>query len=108
MIAGLTATGRGRELLMFECFYHPADKFGNPVPMPSGQLPSVFVAAVDRDEAASKAFRMVHAPITETHRLLDVPVPKPPRKKRQPKPKLEALGLVTAASLLAKSNGGDL
>ena len=87
---------------MFRCFYHPADRYGNPVPMPSGNLPSVDVAAMSRDEAASMAHRAVKAPITETQRLDDVPVPQTPRARRAPKPKLEGLGLVTAASLLTK------
>ncbi len=85
---------------MFRCFYHPADKFGNPVPMASGVLPSVDVPAVSRDEAASKAFAQVRAPITETQRLDDVPLPRATRAKRQAKPRLASLGLVTAASLL--------
>jgi hypothetical protein len=100
-MVGPHATGRSRELLMFRCFYHPTDRYGNPVPMPSGDLPSVDVAAGDREEAASKAFRAVKMPITETQRLDGVPAPKPPRKTRQTKPKLAAIaGLVTAASLL--------
>lgn len=89
---------------MFRCFYHPTDRFGNPVPMPSGDLPSVDVAAGDREEAASKAFRAVKAPITDTQRLDGIPVPKPPRKPRQRKPDLAALGIVTAASLLGKDS----
>lgn len=87
---------------MFRCFYHPTDKYGSPVPMPSGNLPSVDIAAADRDEAASVAFARVRAPITETERLDGVPVPRVPRKRRAPKPKLASLGLVTAASLLTK------
>lgn len=105
MKAGLIATGRTREQLMFRCVYHPADKYGNPVPMPSGDLPSIDVAASTREEAASKAFRSVRAPIVETQRLDGIPVPKPPRAPRQRKPKpadLAALGLRPAASLLAK------
>ncbi len=93
---------KSREQQMFRCFYHPADRYGNPVPMPSGNLPSVDIPAVDRDEAKSIAFAQVRAPITETERLDGVPVPKAPRKRPKPKPKLAALGLVTAASLLAK------
>lgn len=93
-----------RELRMFRCFYHPADKYGNPVPMASGVLPSVDVPAASRDEAASKAFAQVRAPITETQRMDDMPLPKAPRAKRQVKPKLAALGLVTAASLLTKES----
>ncbi len=93
-----------RPQLMFRCFYHPADRYGNPVPMPSGDLPSVDVAASSRDEAASLAFARVRAPITETQRLDDVPLPKAPRKRRAPKPQLQALGLVTAASLLTKES----
>lgn len=101
-MVGLSATGCGRELLMFRCFYHPTDRFGSPVPMPSGDLPSIDVAAGDIAEAESKAFRAVRAPITETQRLDGIKPPKPPRARRQSKPKLAALGLVTAASLLAK------
>lgn len=101
-MVGLLATGRTREQLMFRCFYHPTDRYGNPVPMPSGDLPSVDVAAGDREEAASKAFRAVKAPITDTQRLDGVKPPSAPRKPRQRKPNLAALGLVTAASLLPK------
>jgi hypothetical protein len=88
---------------MFRCFYHPTDRFGFPVPMPAGDLPSTDVAASDREEAAAKAFRAVRAPIVETQRLDGVAPPKTPRKRRAPKPKSPAeLGLVTAASLLPK------
>lgn len=93
-----------REKQMFRCFYHPTDRFGNPVPMASGNLPSVDVPAKDRDEAASIAYAKVRAPITETERLDGVPVPRAPRKPRQVKPKLESLGLVTGASLLTKES----
>lgn len=103
-MVGPHATGRGRELMVFRCFYHPVDRFGGPVPMPSGCLPSVDVAAVDREEAVSKAFAAVKHPITETQRLDGVPVPKAPRKPRQRRPKLESLGLVPAASLLGKES----
>jgi hypothetical protein len=106
-MVGPHATGRGRELLMFRCYYHPADRYGNPVPMPSGDLPSVDVAASDREEAASKAHRAVKAPIVETQRLDGVPVPKTPRKPRQRKVTavdLAALGLKPAASLLPKES----
>lgn len=91
-----------RPEMMFRCFYHPADRYGNPVPMPSGDLPSIDVAAENREVAASNAFRAIKAPIVETQRLDGVPVPKAPRKTRQRRPKLEALGLVSAASLLPK------
>lgn len=104
-MVGPHATGRGRELLMFRCFYHPTDRFGNPVPMPSGDLPSIDVAAADREEAASRAHRAVKAPITETQRMDGVPVPKTPRARRQRKPTavdLAALGLRPAASLVPK------
>jgi len=104
-MVGPHATGRTREQLMFRCYYHPADRYGNPVPMPSGNLPSIEVAAGDREEAASKAFRQIRAPIVETERLDGVPVPKAPRKPRQSKPKavdLAALGLRPASSLLPK------
>lgn len=90
---------------MFRCFYHPTDRYGNPVPMPSGDLPSIDVAASSRDEAESKAFSAVRMPITETQRLDGVPAPKPPRKRREAKPKaadLAALGLRPASSLLPK------
>lgn len=99
---GLTLMAKRREQQMFRCFYHPADRYGSPVPMPSGNLPSVDIAAVDRDEAASLAFKQLRAPITETERLDGVPVPKAPRKRALPKPKLADLGLVSAASLLRK------
>ena len=89
---------------MFRCFYHPADRYGNPVPMSSGNLPSVDVPARDRDEAASLAYAKVRAPITETERLDDIPVPRTPRKRRQVKPKLESHGLLSAASLLTKES----
>jgi hypothetical protein len=89
-----------RELRVFRCYYHPADKYGNPVPMPSGNLPSVDIEAVDRDKAKSIAFATVRAPITETERLDDVTPAKQARKPRQVKPKLADLRLVTAASLL--------
>lgn len=87
---------------MFRCYYHPADRYGNPVPMASGNLPSVDLPAVDRDEAKSLAYARVKAPITETERLDGVPVPRAPRKRSPPKPKLADLGLVSAASLLRK------
>ncbi len=103
-MVGPHATGRRREVLMFRCFYHPVDRFGSPVPMPSGDLPSIDVAACDREEAISKAHRAVKHPITETQRLDGVKPPVTPRARRKPKPRLEALGLVTAASLLPKSN----
>lgn len=101
-MVGPHATGRGCEQIMFRCFYHPTDRFGCPVPMSSGNLPSVDVCASDRDEAAAKAYRAVRAPITDTQRLDDVKPPKAPRKPRQRKPTLESLGLKTAASLLTK------
>lgn len=107
MPIGPHATGRTREQLMFRCFYHPTDRFGNPVPMPSGDLPSVDVAAGDREEAASKAHRAVKAPIVETQRMDGVPVPKTPRTARQRKPKpaeLAALGVRPASTLLAKES----
>jgi len=104
-MVGPHATGRSRTLIMFRCFYHPTDRYGCPVPMPSGDLPSTDVAASDREEAAAKAFRAVRAPIVETQRLDGVSPPKPPRKPRQRKPKaidLAALGLRPASSLLSK------
>lgn len=104
-MVGPHATGRGREVLMFRCFYHPTDRFGCPVPMPSGDLPSTDVSACDREEAAAKAFRAVRAPIVETQRLDGVAPPKAPRKPRQRKVTavdLAALGLKPAASLLGK------
>jgi hypothetical protein len=104
-MVGPHATGRTREQLMFRCFYHPTDRYGNPVPMPSGDLPSVDVCASDREEAASKAFRAVKAPITETQRLDGVKPPKVPRAQRRRKPQpvdLAALGLRPASSLLPK------
>lgn len=108
MRVGPAATSaRSREVLMFRCYYHPTDRYGFPVPMPSGDLPSVDVAAGDREEAAAKAFRAVRAPITETQRLDGVKPPKPPRAPRQRKPKaadLAALGLVPASSLLRKDH----
>jgi hypothetical protein len=106
-MVGPHATGRGRELLMFRCFYHPTDRYGSPVPMPSGDLPSIDVAASSRDEAESKAFSAVRMPITETQRLDGIPVPKAPRKPRQRKVTavdLAALGLKPAASLLPKES----
>lgn len=106
-MVGPHATGRGRELLMFRCVYHPADKFGNPVPMPSGNLPSIDVAASTRDEAESKAFRAVRAPIVETQRLDGEKPPKAPRKSRQRKVRIAdfaALGIVSAASLLKEKS----
>jgi hypothetical protein len=102
-MVGPHATSRSREVLMFRCYYHPTDRYGCPVPMPSGDLPSTDVAASDREEAAAKAFRAVRAPIVETQRLDGIEPPKVPRKRRTPKPKsLAELGLVSASSLLSK------
>lgn len=90
------------ELRMFECRYHPASRSGVPIPNETGNLPSVQIAARSQAEAEKRAFARVGHAIVETLRLDDIKPPKAPRKPRQHKPNLAALGLVTAASLLKK------
>jgi hypothetical protein len=92
-------------LSRFECTYHPCSRAGAPIPNESGELPCVIVDAVDAKAAAVLAHKQIGFPIVETTRVAeDIAPPKKPRAKRQPKARaadLAALGLTTAAALLA-------
>lgn len=89
---------------LYRCYYHPVDRYGAPVPNPSGSLPSVDIEARSQAEAERLAFAKVKAPIAETERLQDeIVVAKPKRKRAASRPKLESLGLTTAAALLERS-----
>lgn len=94
--------GQQIEQHLFECRYHPSSLAGVPIPNETGNLPSVQIAARTQAEAEKRAHLQVGHAIVETLRLDGLTPPKPPRKPRQRKPVLAALGLVTAASLLKK------
>lgn len=92
------------ELRMYEVRCHPCSKAGVPVPNETGNS-----IRTERIAAASQAIAEQMAAsrnrgwiVVETLRLDGVPVPKVPRKPRQRKTNLAALGLVTAASLQRK------
>ena len=90
------------EMRMYEVRCHPCSKAGVPVPNETGNsIRTEIIAAPTQAEAEKRAAARNRGWIVvETLRLDDVKPPAPPRKKRQPKPRLESLGLVTAASLL--------
>jgi len=89
-----------KPLRRFVCYYHPHSRAGVPVPMESGELPSVVVDAPDAATAAKQAAKQVGHPVTETVRIGEDVKPAPkPRKRRQAKPDFAALGIVTADKL---------
>lgn len=94
-------------MFRFRVLYHPTSAAGVPVSNPSGQTWAKEVDAPSRGEAERAAAKLIGHPhvIVETERMDDVEVVPLKRKRAARRPKLEALGLVTAAALLARSNG---
>ncbi len=92
------------ELYVYEVQCHPVSKAGIPVPNESGNAIRTerITAATQRIAEQIAGQRNKGWIVVETTRLDGVRPPKPPRRPRQRKPDLAALGLVTAASLLGK------
>jgi len=90
----------------FRVLYHPTSASGAPVPNPGGREWSVELDAKSRGAAETEARKLISHPcvIVETQRLDDVTVI-PPKRKRARRPKLEALGLMTGAAMLARASG---
>lgn len=89
----------------YRVMYHPKSKSGMPVSNSGGREWSVEVDAASRDAAEKAAAALIGHPhiVIETQRLDDVAVAKPKRLPRA-RPKLESLGLITAAELLKRSS----
>ena len=87
----------------FRVLYHPTSAAGVAVPNPDGREWSVDVDAKSRQAAEVAAKKQIGHPcvIVETQRLDDITV-KAPARVRAKRPKLEALGLITGADLLAR------
>lgn len=93
-----------RELRVYEVRCHPVSRGGVPVPNETGNSIRTEVVAAGSQSAAERiaAERNKGWIVVETTRLEGVKPPRAPRKPRQRKSDLAALGIVTAASILER------